>query len=155
MACDAARRCWSDSDRGGEEMGRSNLVFRRADTWQPLSYRLELPAEIREFRSCRLDILLLELSVAGCGLWAGFKIRTERPVTLFVEGFAPIKASTAWSDSGFAELMFDQHLHLSVVQHMARESAACRHRATPFGMPSAAHAEFAALSRELGKPLSV
>jgi len=136
-------------------MGRSNLVFRRADTWQPLSYRLELPAEIREFRSCRLDILLLELSVAGCGLWAGFKIRTERPVTLFVEGFAPIKASTAWSDSGFAELMFDQHLHLSVVQHMARESAACRHRATPFGMPSAAHAEFAALSRELGKPLSV
>ena len=136
-------------------MGRSNLVFRRADAWQPLSYRLELPAEIREFRSCRLDILLLELSVAGCGLWAGFKIRTERPITLFVEGFAPIKASTAWSDSGSAELMFDQHLHLSVVQHMARESAACRHRATPFGMPSAAHAEFAALSRELGKPLSI
>jgi len=136
-------------------MGRSNLVFRRADTWQPLSYRLELPAEIREFRSCRLDILLLELSVAGCGLWAGFKIRIERPITLYVDGFAPIKAGTAWSDSGFAELMFDQHLHLSVVQHMARESAACRHRATPFGMPSAAHAEFAALSRELGKPLSI
>ena len=136
-------------------MGRSNLVFRRDDSWQPLGYRLELPAEIREFRSCRLDILLLELSVAGCGLWAGFKIRVERPITLFVEGFAPIKASTVWSDSGFAELMFDQHLHLSVVQHMARESAACRRQTKPFGMPSSAHAEFTALSQELGKPLSI
>lgn len=136
-------------------MGRSNLVFRRDDSWQPLSYRLELPAEIREFRSCRLDILLLEMSVAGCGLWAGFKIRVERPITLFVEGFAPIKASTAWSDSGFAELLFDQHLHLSVVQHMARELAACRRQTKPFGMPSAAHAEFTALSQELGKPLSI
>ena len=136
-------------------MGRSNLVFRRDDTWRPLSYRLELPAEIREFRSCRLDILLLELSVAGCGLWAGFKIRVERPITLFVEGFAPIKASTAWSDSGFAELMFDQHLHLSVVQHMARESAACCRRVMPYGVPSAAHAEYAALSQELGKPLDI
>ena len=134
-------------------MGRSNLVFRRDDAWWPLSYRLELPAEIREFRSCRLDILLLELSVAGCGLWAGFKIRVERPIMLFVEGFAPIKASTVWSDSGFAELMFDQHLHLSVVQHMARESVACCRRAKPFDVPGAAHAEFATLSQELGKPL--
>jgi hypothetical protein len=133
-------------------MGRSNLVFRRADTWQPLSYRLQLPAEIREFRSCRLDILLLELSVAGCGLWAGFRIRVERPITLFLGGFAPIKARAAWSDSGFAELVFDQHLHLSVVQHMARESVTSSYRATALGVPSAAHAEFATLSQELGKP---
>jgi len=134
-------------------MSRSNLVFRREDNWRPLSYRLEMPAEILEFRSCRLDVLLLEMSVAGCGLWAGFRIRVERPITLFVEGFAPIKARTAWSDSGFAELIFDQHLHLSVVQHMARQAAACRPRASTLGVPSAAHAEFATLSQELGKPL--
>jgi hypothetical protein len=136
-------------------MSRSNLVFRRDDSWRPLSYRLDLPAEIREFRSCRLDILLLELSVAGCGLWAGFKIRVERPITLFVEGFAPIKATTAWSDSGFAELLFDQHLHLSVVQHMARESATYCRRAAPLGVPSGAHAELTTLSQELGKPLQI
>jgi hypothetical protein len=136
-------------------MSRSKLVFRRADTWQPLSYRLQLPAEIREFRSCRLDILLIEMSVAGCGLWAGFRIRVERPITLFLDGFAPIKARTAWSDSGFAELVFDQHLHLCVVQHVARQSAASSYRATALGMPSAAHAEFATLSQELGKPLLI
>lgn len=136
-------------------MGRSSLVFRRADTWQPLSYRLQLPAEIREFRSCRLDILLIEMSVAGCGLWAGFKIRVERPITLFVGGFAPIKARTVWSNSGFAELVFDQHLHLCVVQHIARESAAFSYRAAALGVPSAAHTEFAMLSQELGKPLLI
>jgi len=129
-------------------MGRSNLVIRRPDVWQPLSYRLGLPAEIRELRSCRLDIILLELSVAGCGLWAGFRIRVERPITLFVEGFAPIKARTVWSDSGFAELAFDQHLHLSVVQHMARQSTAFADSAIP-AIPRAAHAEFAALAQEM------
>jgi hypothetical protein len=124
-------------------------VFRRVDTWQPLSYRLELPAEIREFRSCRLDIMLIELSVAGCGLWAGFKVRVERPITLFVDNFAPIKARTLWSNSGFAELVFDQHLHLCVVQHMARQSAALAGHGAALGLPSAAHAEFALLSNEL------
>jgi hypothetical protein len=130
-------------------MGRSTLVFRRADVWQPLSYRLELPAEIRELQSCRLDISLLEMSVVGCGLWAGFRIRVERPITLFVDGFAPIKARTAWSNCGFAELVFDQHLHLSVVQHMARQSAMFAGTPSVLGIPSAAHAEFAALSHEL------
>ena len=130
-------------------MARSTLVFRRPDVWQPLSYRLELPAEILELRSCRLDVSLLELSVAGCGLWAGFRIRVERPITLFVEGFAPIKARTAWSNSGFAELVFDQHLHLSVVQHMARQSTALADGTSTLGVPRAAHAEFTMLSQEL------
>ncbi len=130
-------------------MGRSNLVIRRPDVWQPLSYRLELPAEILELRSCRLDISLLQLSVVGCGLWAGFRIRVERPITLFVDGFAPIKARTLWSNSGFAELQFDQHLHLSVVQHMARQSTVLADGAAPLGVPRAAHAEFAALAQEL------
>lgn len=129
-------------------MARNNLVLRRADSWEPLSYRLELPAEIRELRSCRLDISLLELSVAGCGLWAGFRIRVERPITLFVDGFAPIKARTEWSSSGFAELVFDQHLHLSVVQHMARQSASIAGSPAVLGIPRAAHAEFASLSQE-------
>lgn len=129
-------------------MGRSNLVIRRPDVWQPLSYRLELPAEILELRSCRLDISLLQLSVAGCGLWAGFRIRVERPITLFVDGFAPIKARTLWSNSGFAELQFDQHLHLSVVQHMARQSTVLADGAA-LGIPRAAHAEFAVLAQEL------
>ena len=129
-------------------MGRSNLVIRRPDVWQPLSYRLALPAEIRELRSCRLDIFLLELSVAGCGLWAGFRIRVERPITLFVEGFAPIKGRTVWSDSGFAELEFDQHLHLSVVQHMARLSRVFADSAVP-AIPRTAHAEFTALAQEM------
>ena len=110
---------------------------------------MELPAEILELRSCRLDVSLLELSIAGCGLWAGFRIRVERPITLFVDGFAPIKARTAWSNSGFAELLFDQHLHLSVVQHMARQSAALGDGAAALGIPRAAHAEFASLSQEL------
>jgi len=38
---------------------------------------------------------------------------------------------------------------------MARESAACSRDAKPFGVPSAAHAEFAALSQELGRPLQI
>ena len=130
-------------------MGRSTLVFRRADVWQPLGFRLELPAEILELRSCRLDVSLIELSVAGCGLWAGFRIRVERPITLFVDGFAPIKARTAWSNSGFAELVFDQHLHLSVVQHMARQSTTLADGTSTLGVPRAAHAEFAMLSQEL------
>ena len=70
------------------------------------------------------------------------------PITLFVEGFAPIKARTAWSDSGFAELVFDQHLHLSVVQHMARQSTALADSGVAPGVPRAAHAEFATLSQE-------
>jgi hypothetical protein len=131
-------------------MGRSNLVFRRVDTWQPLGFRLELPAQIREFRSCRLDVWMLQLSVAGCGLWAGFRIRVDRPITLFVDGFAPIQAATAWSNNGFAELVFERHLHLSVVQHMTRESAIhASHKTASPGVPIAAHAEFVALSQEL------
>lgn len=129
-------------------MGRSNLVFRRADVWQPLSYRLAMPAEIREFNSCRLDVSLLEMSVAGCGLWAGFRIRIDRPITLFVDGFAPIRARATWSNCGFAELVFNEHLHLCVVQHVARQSAAYAGGGPVIGIPSAAHAEFAALSQE-------
>jgi len=84
----------------------------------PWRWPVDLPARIQEQRSCAFDIRVLDLSLTGCRLWAGFRLRPLARAKLIVDGFAPFGATIMWSEHWFAALRFDQPLHLSVLRHL-------------------------------------
>ena len=79
---------------------------------------VDLPAKVQEHRSCAFDVRIVDLSLTGCRLWAGFRLKPGRAAKIAVEGFAPFDATIMWSENWYAALRFRHPLHSAVLHHL-------------------------------------
>lgn len=84
----------------------------------PWRWPVELAATVQEHRGCAFEIRVLDISLSGCRLWAGFRLKPGRRAKLTIDGFAPLDATIIWSENWFAALRFDHFLHPSVLRHI-------------------------------------
>ncbi len=108
---------------GGAPEGRPGADRRRARVAAPTPWRwpVDLAATVQEHRSCAFDIRVLDISVSGCRIWAGFRLKPGGRAKLTIEGFAPFEATVVWSENWFAALRFAHPLHLSVLRHLVMQ----------------------------------
>lgn len=97
--------------------GADRRPARHAATPSPWRWPVDLPATVQEHRSCAFDIRVLDISLSGCRLWAGFRLKPGRRARLKIDGFAPFDATIIWSEDWYAALRFDHPLHLAVLRH--------------------------------------
>lgn len=84
----------------------------------PWRWPVDLPATVQEHRSCAFDVRIVDLSLTGCRLWAGFRLKPGRQARIAVEAFAPFDATIIWSEHWYAGLRFRHPLHLAVLHHL-------------------------------------
>ncbi|WP_426265460.1 hypothetical protein [Sphingomonas sp. PWP1-2] len=90
----------------------------RVTQWDALQWPVEIPATIREGRGCAIDITIVNLSLGGCRVWAGYSLRTGRSGKLVIAKFSPITLDIVESEAWFATFRFDQPIHYSVLDHL-------------------------------------
>lgn len=84
----------------------------------PWRWPVDLPATLAEHRGCAFDVRIIDLSLTGCRLWAGFRLTPGRPARITVEAFAPFDATIVWSENWYAALRFRHPLHPAVLRHL-------------------------------------
>ena len=97
---------------------RDRRSYRDADIWVPWRWPIELAATVQEQGSCPLDVSIVDLSLTGCRVWAGFRLTAGRPARIVIDGFAPLRGHVVWAEDWYAALRFDTHIHTSVLTHL-------------------------------------
>lgn len=94
--------------------------------WRPIRWPADVAAEVREPRSCPLPVRIVELSISGCRVWAGFRLRTGGPAIVQVAGLAALAGRIVWARDWQASIAFDAPLHPAVVRHIVGLSGDAR-----------------------------
>jgi hypothetical protein len=87
-------------------------------TYSSLRWTVSLDAEVCEPLSCFLPLRIIDLSLSGCRVWAGYRLTTGRAVRIAIPGLAPIRATTIHAEQGYASFHFDTPLHPAILRHL-------------------------------------
>ena len=97
---------------------RERRSVRDVQDWAPWRWPVDMSAIVQEQGSCAFAIKVVDLSLTGCRLWAGFRMVPARPVRITMDGFAPFRGRVVWAENWYAAIQFDQLIHSSVLTHL-------------------------------------
>ena len=110
--------------------GRQSAYPDLRPPWRGLRWPVNIDVSLQEHRSCPLDVKLLDISVSGARLLAGYRVRIGGMAILRIPGLQPVKGEIVWSREWQAAMHFYNPLHLAVVQHIVSLSE------DPDGLPA-------------------
>jgi hypothetical protein len=93
-------------------------TIRNSQEWSPWRWPVDMPAVVQEHLSCAFDIKVVDISLVGCRIWAGFRLTPGRPARITMDGFAPFRGHVVWAEDWYAGLEFDRLIHTSVLTHL-------------------------------------
>lgn len=93
-------------------------LSRQIDNPAPIRWPVEIPARVYEHSSCPLPVTIVDISLTGCRIFAGFRLTPGRAATTFIENFAPFRGQVIWAENWSAGIRFDQHIHPSILGHI-------------------------------------
>ena len=101
---------------------RSELAHHRRplDRRTALRWSVDLVVKFREHKSCTLPVKLIDVSVTGCRLQTGFRLKSKEDAMIVLPGFEPLVARIVWNHDGQTGLRFVVPLHRAVVEHIYR-----------------------------------
>lgn len=91
---------------------------RDAGEWTPWRWPVDMAATVQEQGSCPFAIKVVDLSLTGCRIWAGFRLTPGRPARITMDGFAPLRGRVVWAEDWYAAIAFDRLIHTSVLTHL-------------------------------------
>lgn len=77
-----------------------------------------MTATVQEQGCCAFTIKVVDLSMTGCRIWAGFRLIPGRRARIVIDSFAPLRGQVAWAENWYAAIRFDRLIHISVLTHL-------------------------------------
>lgn len=101
---------------------RSELSHHRRplDRRTALRWSVDLIVKFREHKSCILPVKLLDVSITGCRLETGFKLKSKEDAIIVIPGFEPLVARIVWNRDKQTGLRFVVPLHRAIAEHIYR-----------------------------------